>query len=152
MASNAPAVRRDEPEAQPTVAIKSFAELIAFVADKRDINAKMALERDVRLVRCEDGRLELALERSARPALINDLSRKLSEWTGKRWMVVVSAEQGAATVRAQNEAHEAELKRGVRGDPLVQAVLEKFPGAEIISVSKPNVPADEPTSDTSETD
>jgi DNA polymerase-3 subunit gamma/tau len=134
----------------PALAIATFPEIIALAAEKRDISTRMALERDVRLVRCEDGRLELALERSAKPTLINDLSRKLSEWTGKRWMVVVSAEQGAATVRAQNEAHEAELKRGVRGDPLVQAVLEKFPGAEIVSVSKPDVPADEPAADTSE--
>jgi histidinol phosphatase-like PHP family hydrolase len=34
----------------------------------------------------------------------------------------------------QAEAREAELKRGVRGDPLVQAVFAKFPGAEIVSV------------------
>ena len=113
----------------------------------------MSLERDVRLVRCEDGRLELALEKSARPTLINDLSRKLGEWTGKRWMVVVSAEQGAAPVKVQNEQREADLKRGVRADPMVAAVLDKFPGAEIVSVSKPDAEAPElPPSDTNETD
>ena len=51
---------------------------------------KIALERDVRLVRCEDGRLEIALEPSAAKTLVNDLSRKLEQWTGGRWMVVVS--------------------------------------------------------------
>ena len=96
---------------------------------------KTALERDVRLVRCEDGRLEIALEPSARHTLVNDLSRKLAEWTGKRWMVVVSAEPGAPTVKMQNDAREAELKRGVRAHPLVQSVLERFPGAEIVGVT-----------------
>ena len=75
---------------------------------------KMALERDVRLVRCEDGQLEIALEPSAPKTLVHDLSRKLSAWTGKRWMVVVSSEQGAPTLRAQAEARQAELERGVR--------------------------------------
>ena len=67
---------------------------------------------------------------------MNDLSQKLSAWTGKRWMVVVSAEQGAPTMRAQAEAEKAEMLRGVRADPLVQAVLTRFPGAEIVDVRR----------------
>ena len=43
-------------------AVKSFEDLIALAAEKRDLAIKSALERDVRLVRFEDGRLELALE------------------------------------------------------------------------------------------
>jgi DNA polymerase-3 subunit gamma/tau len=104
---------------------------------------KMALERDVRLVRCEDGRLEIALETTARPTLVNELSRKLGEWTGRRWMVVVSAERGAPTLKAQAEAREVELKRGVRANPLVQSVLNKFPGAEIVGVTVHGESADE---------
>jgi DNA polymerase-3 subunit gamma/tau len=88
----------------------------------------------LRLVRCEDGRLEVALEPSAPKTLIGELSRKLTAWTGRRWMVAVSAEQGAPTVREQTEAREAELRQGVRADPLVQAVLDRFPGAEIVAV------------------
>jgi DNA polymerase-3 subunit gamma/tau len=142
-----------QPAAAPTVALATFPDIIALAAEKRDIATKTALERDVRLVRCEDGRLELALEPSASKTFVHDLSRKLSAWTGKRWIVVVSAEQGGATVRAQNEAREAELKRGVRGDPLVQAVLDRFPGAEIVAVSQPDKPAaSEPASDESEPD
>jgi DNA polymerase-3 subunit gamma/tau len=151
--SAAPAPRPSEPvtkaETAPTstLALSTFADIIALAADRRDIAIKTALERDVRLVRCEDGRLELALEPSAPKTLINDLSRKLSEWTGKRWMVAVSTEQGAAPVKVQNDERAAELKRGVRGDPLVQAVLERFPGAEIVSVSKPDTPAAPPRDD-----
>ena len=50
--------------------------------------------------------------------------------------MVVSGETGAPTVRSQVEAREAELKAGVRGDPLVQAVLARFPGAEIVGVRR----------------
>ena len=46
---------------------------------------KAALEADMRLVRFEDGRLEVALEPNAARTLINDLSRKLEQWTGRRW-------------------------------------------------------------------
>jgi DNA polymerase III subunit gamma/tau len=116
------------------VSIETFEELIALAAQKRDIALKLALERDVRLVRCEDGRLEIALEKTASGNLVNDLSRKLSQWTNRRWVVIASTEQGEPTVKAQNDARQAELKIGVRTDPLVMAVLARFPGAEIVGV------------------
>jgi DNA polymerase-3 subunit gamma/tau len=117
-----------------TPVIARFEDLVALAAEKRDLQVKTALERDVRLVRCEDGRLEVALEPTAPKTLVNDLSRKISAWTGRQWVIVLSREPGAPTLRQQAEAREAELKRGVRGDPLVQAVLARFPGAEIVSV------------------
>jgi DNA polymerase III subunit gamma/tau len=134
----------DDPVAQadaaPTLSIGSFEALIALAQEKRDIGVKMALERDVRLVRCEDGQLEIALEATAPRTFVHDLQRKLTAWTGKRWIVVVSQEQGAATLRAQSEARQAEIERGVQSDPLVQAVLNRFPGAKIVGVTE-NAPA-----------
>jgi DNA polymerase-3 subunit gamma/tau len=127
---------RAEPAAPATLAVADFPALIALANEKRDLATKAALERDVRLVRFEDGRLEIALEANARKTLVHDLSRKLSEWTGRRWMVVVSAEPGAPTVSAQAQAKQSELEQGVRGDPLVQAVLARFPGAEIVGVRR----------------
>jgi DNA polymerase-3 subunit gamma/tau len=147
--SNEPMARLADPaEASPVLSVNSFAELIALAAEKRDIAAKMALERDVRLVRCEDGQLEIALESSAPKTLVHDLQRKLTGWTGKRWIVVVSKEQGAPTMRAQADAQQAEIERDVQSDPLVQAVLNRFPGAKIVGVTQ-NVPED--TDDNAET-
>ena len=141
--SENPAPENSEPAAAPTLAIASFPALIALAAEKRDIGMKLALERDVRLVRCEDGRLEIALEPSAPKTLVHDLQRKLNQWTGKRWMVVVSQEQGAPTLRAQADERKAEIERGVQSDPLVQAVLNRFPGAKIVGVTQATSGADE---------
>jgi DNA polymerase III subunit gamma/tau len=131
-----PVARHEEPTATPTLSIATFEELIALAVDKRDITVKMALERDVRLVRCEDGQLEIALESTAPKTFVHDLQRKLTGWTGKRWIVVVSKEQGAPTIRALAEAQQAEIERGVQTDPLVQAVLNRFPGAKIVGVTQ----------------
>ena len=124
-----------------------FEDVIALAAEQRDLQIKAALERDVRLVAFEDGQIEIALEPSASKALVSDLQRKLSMWTRRRWMVVVSRETGAATMKAQAEARDAELKIGVRGDPLVQAVLSKFPGAEIVAVRSREPEMPQPTAD-----
>jgi DNA polymerase-3 subunit gamma/tau len=145
-----PVARLAEPEpSPPPLVIGRFEELIALAAHKRDLGVKLALERDVRLVRCEVGRLEIGLEPSAAKTLVNDLSRKFSQWTNRRWMVVVSAEPGQPTVKSQNETRQAELKIGVRADPLVQAVLTRFPGAEIVDVRQtaPVLPPELPVGD-----
>jgi DNA polymerase-3 subunit gamma/tau len=130
--------------AEPTRSVSKFTDLIALAAEKRDLQTKTALERDVRLVRFEDGLLEFALEPTASKSLIGDLQRRLQDWTGKRWMVSVSNEAGAPTVRSQNEARRDEVERGVRADPLVQAVLQKFPGAEIVAVRSREADGDMP--------
>jgi DNA polymerase III subunit gamma/tau len=118
-------------------AFARFADLIAFVGEQRDLQLKTALERDVRLVRFEDGKLEIALEPSASKSLIGDLARRLGTLTGRRWMVAVSAEAGEPTVRTQLDAKREEFRRGVQADPLVQCVLARFPGAQIVAVRQP---------------
>ena len=134
-----------ETQSQPALRITSFPQLIALAAEKRDLLTKTALEADVRLVRIEDGRLELALERHASKGLINDLSRKLEQWTGKRWTVIVSNEAGQPTLRAQTEAAKSQRERAVESDPRVQEVMARFPGAKVVEVRK--LAAEPPESD-----
>ena len=130
-------VARGEESTAPVRSLASFEDLVALAAERRDLTIKSALERDVRLVRFEDGRLEISLEASAPKSLTGELSKKLSDWTGRRWMVIVSAEPGAPSLYAQAQMRKADLKDGVRADPLVQAVLARFPGAEIVDVRPP---------------
>ncbi|MBV9980393.1 MAG: DNA polymerase III subunit gamma/tau, partial [Bradyrhizobium sp.] len=121
---------------EPARKIASFRELVALAGEKRDLLTKSALETDVRLVRFEDGRLEVALERSAQRALVNELSRKLDLWTGRRWTVIVSNEKGQPTLREQSLVEKNERERAAEADPRVQEVLARFPGARIIEVRK----------------
>jgi DNA polymerase-3 subunit gamma/tau len=126
-----------DPQSAPAaLRISTFPELVALAGEKRDLLTKAALEADVRLVRIEDGRLELALERSAARTLINDLSRKLEQWTGRRWTVIVSNEAGQATLRSQNEVQKSQRERAAESDPRVQEVLARFPGAKVVEVRK----------------
>jgi DNA polymerase-3 subunit gamma/tau len=125
--------------AQPAPAalrIASFPELVALAGEKRDLLTKAALEADVRLVRIEDGRLEVTLERSAARTLINDLSRKLEQWTGRRWTVIVSNEAGQPTLRSQIEVERNQRERAAESDPRVKEVLARFPGAKVVEVRK----------------
>jgi DNA polymerase III subunit gamma/tau len=146
-ASARPQMMAPQPEANSTPALRitSFPQLVALAGEKRDIMAKTALESDMRLVRIEDGRLEVALERNAARGLVNDLSRKLEQWTGRRWTVIVSNEAGEPTLRSQNEVRKNEYARAAEADPRVQEVLARFPGAKVVEVRK--LAAEPPESD-----
>jgi DNA polymerase-3 subunit gamma/tau len=125
-----------EPQFAPALRISSFQQLVALAGEKRDLMTKAALEADVRLVRIEDGRLEVALERNAQRTLINDLSRKLEQWTGRRWTVIVSNEPGQPTLRSQNEVEKNQRERAAEADPRVKEVLARFPGAKVVEVRR----------------
>ena len=134
---------RSEPQAaSPALKLNSFEELVALAGDKRDLMTKTALEADVRLVKFEDGKIELALERSAARTMVSDLARKLEQWTGRRWAVVVSNETGQPTLRSQALQQRNERERAAEADPRVQEVLARFPGAKVVEVRKlaPSMP------------
>jgi DNA polymerase III subunit gamma/tau len=123
-------------ESTPVLRISTFPQLVALAGEKRDLLTRTALEADMRLVRFEDGRLEVALERHAARGLVNDLSRKLELWTGRRWTVVISNEAGQPTLRSQNEQARNEYARAAEADPRVQEVLARFPGAKVVEVRR----------------
>jgi len=138
-ASARPQALAPMPDAQAAPAarrIANFPELVALAGEKRDLLTKAALEADVRLVRIEDGRLEVTLERSAARTLINDLSRKLEQWTGRRWTVIVSNEAGQPTLRSQYEVERNQRERTAEADPRVREVLARFPGTKVVEVRR----------------
>lgn len=123
-------------QSAPALRITSFPQLVALAGEKRDLQARAALEADMRLVRIEDGRLEIALEPNASRMLVNDLSRKLEQWTGRRWTVIVSNEAGQPTLRSQSLAEKSQRERAAEADPRVQEVLARFPGAKVVEVRR----------------
>jgi DNA polymerase III subunit gamma/tau len=118
----------------PRVIISGLEDIVRLAQVHRDIQLKIALERDVHLVRFEQGSIEFSLAEGASSQLAQNMMRRLQEWTGQRWMVVISREHGAPTLKQQYDAQAKEKLTGVRALPLVHAALEIFTGAEIIAV------------------
>lgn len=117
-----------------TAALNSFEDLVVLAGARRDIKLKTELESNVRPVRFAAGQVEIALQPDAPRGLPNELMRKLEQWTGERWMVSVSDEQGEAPLADQKKARQQSLFREAREMPAVKAVLDTFPGAEILDV------------------
>lgn len=122
------------PDAAPVLRLRRFEDVVAMAGEQREVVLKRALERDVHLVRFEEGHIEFSLAEGASRTVANDLSRALQQWTGQRWMVAVSSDAGAQTLHHQAKSAERQRKEGAANHPLVQAVLAKFPGAQIVNV------------------
>jgi DNA polymerase-3 subunit gamma/tau len=120
---------------QRTVALTSYEDVLALCSQKRDVQLRMHLEDHVSLISFQPGHIEVFPLEGAPKGLAGDLGRKLSEWTGERWVVSVGREMGAQPV---GEVIRAERQRRINEaakDPAVAPLLEAFPDAKIIDVS-----------------
>jgi len=120
----------------------SFLEVLELFDQHREAQLRVHLYANVHLVRFEPGQIELRPTAAAPRDLPNRLGQLLTEWTGRRWVVAVSAEPGQPTLRDTHEAHVQEMRSAAAQDPLVRAVLDAFPGARIEAVRE--IEADAP--------
>src|SRR5690606_998213 len=128
----------------PEVRISSLADIAALADQNRDKFFKIQLKNHVRPVRFDNGHIEVTLTPEAPKTLLNDLANRLQNWTGRRWVVLLSKEEGGQTLaEAENAKRETALS-DARSDPAVAAILSRFPGAKIIDV---RIPDDAPESD-----
>jgi DNA polymerase-3 subunit gamma/tau len=132
----------------PTSAIEhepmpqSFAEVVALFDKRREAVIRSQLREHVHLIAFEPGRIEFRPAEGAPSNLANRISQLLGEWTGERWLVARSeAAPAEPTLREQEERRDRDLRNEVAGHPLVQAVLETFPGATVTAVRERFAPA-----------
>ncbi|MEE8273604.1 MAG: DNA polymerase III subunit gamma/tau [Alphaproteobacteria bacterium] len=115
----------------------SLAEVVALADAKREPVLAANLRNHVRLVRFDPGRIEFRPTDDAPETLANDIRERLGDWSGERWVVVVSNdEEGAPTLAEQAEKARARRIAEAKDHPLVRAVLDTFPEAEVTDVRK----------------
>jgi DNA polymerase-3 subunit gamma/tau len=122
------AIPQDAPQ------LRSLEDVLALANQRRELQIKHALKNFVRLVSIEPGRLEISLDERAPANFAGTLGTRLTQWTGARWVVVVSRERGGETLQERENADQDRLKTEARNHPAVRAVLQEFPGAEIVGV------------------
>ncbi|MCF3627614.1 DNA polymerase III subunit gamma/tau [Thalassospiraceae bacterium LMO-SO8] len=114
--------------------IESFTDLVALAGQLKEGILQSHMTAQVHLVTFEPGRMEFRPGPGAPDNLAGDLGKFLKSVTGERWMVTVSNEAGQPTLAEQRAKAQAAEKDEVSQHPLVKAVMEAFPGAEISDV------------------
>ncbi len=119
-----------EPPPQPD----SFAAVAQLFADRREAILHAHIRNNLHLVRFDPGRIEVRPSEHAPPNLTNRMGELLTKWTGRRWVVSVSREQGAQTLSQVAARMAEQILSEAAAHPLVKAALEAFPGAAIEAV------------------
>ncbi|MBX5452810.1 MAG: DNA polymerase III subunit gamma/tau [Acidobacteriia bacterium] len=114
--------------------LTSFRDVVALAAAEREALLHARLTHMVHLVRFAPPVLELRLEPDAPRDLVSQLASLLQRSTGERWTIALSHEEGEPTLAEQEKAADAARRRAAAQHPLVQAILEAFPGARIDAV------------------
>ena len=143
MAASRPAAAL--PAAQPIASVEAtalarfetFGDVVALVRARRDMKLLVEIEAGVRLVRYAPGRIEFEPGPEAAPDLAARIGERLRAFTGARWGVSVVSGGGAPSIAELRTEREGALKAEALTHPLVQAVLEAFPGAKIRDVRPP---------------
>jgi len=136
VATQPPETVQPAPPPPPAMAkVGSYRELMALAGAKRDVLLKLALESQMRPVSFSEGQIEVALAEGADPGVIAMLSARLQQWTGSRWLVTVSSKPPEGmTLREERQERQKAAHAAAHEDPLVQAILETFPGAKVVNV------------------
>jgi DNA polymerase-3 subunit gamma/tau len=130
-------VMQGEPE--QALYVKSFAEAVEMFHARREALLHNYLMREVRLVRFEQGRVELNICGEVPLDFAGRVGKNLSDWTKTRWVVILSREQGDAPLQVQRDEEAAKEREAIKSHPLVAKVLESFPGAEVVKITNKGV-------------
>ena len=123
-----------QPEGAPSASIRNLEDMVALAAANNAPILRVALENYVHLVHLEPGRIEFRPHARAPRTLAGDLQQKLRDWTGERWAVSIASQGGAPTLAEQKQSAKTARFEAVAQEPMVRAVLDRFPGAEIVAV------------------
>tara|TARA_B100000035_G_scaffold72430_1_gene59772 strand:+ start:56 stop:1708 length:1653 start_codon:yes stop_codon:yes gene_type:complete len=114
--------------------INTFNQLLDVCTKKKEIKLKYELEKNVNLVRFENNRIEISFNDNLDKNFVKDLSLKLFEWTGARWIITFSKLKGDLSIKDKEKNKKVELLNKAKKTQLYKSVIEKFPDADLIEI------------------
>ena len=116
--------------------ILSFEDLIYLTSKKKEIQLKYDLENNVNLIKFSEGKIDISFNQNLDKNFVRNLSSKLVQWTGNRWVITLSKEIGNKTF-SENQAmkKEEQLNDEKKGD-IYKKFKNIFSDAELLEVKK----------------
>ena len=122
-------------KAEEKLNVNSFDQLLKICNEKKEIKLKYELEKNVNLVHFENNRIEISFNDNLDKNFIKDLSLKLFEWTGDRWIITLSKSKGELSIKDKQQNKKIKNINSAKQSKLYKNLIEKFPDADLIDVN-----------------
>ena len=119
-----------------TLKITSFDDLIKICNENKEIKLKYELENNVNLVKFERLRIEISFNEKLDKNFIKDLTFKLQEWTGERWIITLSKAIGEISLKEKLKKEKKQKIETIQKSKFFLDLKEKFPDIKLIDIKE----------------
>ena len=114
--------------------VNSLADLISICTEKKEIELKYELENNVNLISFDSNKIEISFNENLNKNFIKNLTHKLLNWTGERWIISLSKKFGSKSIKElQADALNKNLNDLKNSETYTNAI-NKFPDLEVTNI------------------
>ena len=124
----------DNPKLSNKTNISSFSDLILICTSKKEIKLKYELEKNVNLVSFKNKNIEISFNERLDKNFIKNLTSKLLDWTGDRWIITLSKKIGSGTINEVRKINKNFDLEDLKNSDKYKKAISLFPDLEIINV------------------
>ena len=118
------------------IQVLSFEDLIQLASKKKEIQLKYDLEKNVNLIKFTQGKIDISFNQNLDKNFVRNLSAKLVEWTGNRWVITLSKEKGNRTFFETQNINKEKLLNEEKEGKVYKNIKKIFSDAELLEVKK----------------
>jgi DNA polymerase-3 subunit gamma/tau len=118
------------------IEITSFQDLIVQANKEKEIELKYDLERNVKLVSFNKGKIDISFNEKLNKNFIKNLTEKLLLWTGERWIISLSKNTDAKSIYEINQEDKSNKIEEFKKSKIAQDIQKAFPDAKLIDLKE----------------
>jgi DNA polymerase-3 subunit gamma/tau len=118
------------------IEITNFQDLINLANKEKEIELKYDLERHVKLVSFNKGKIDISFNEKLNKNFIKNLTEKLLSWTGERWVISLSKNNNAKSIYEKNLEDKNNKIQEFKKSKIAQDIQKAFPDAKLIDLTE----------------
>ena len=118
------------------IKIENFQDLINLANKEKEVELKFDLERNVKLVSFNKGKIDISFNENLNKHFIKNLTEKLLLWTGERWIISLSKNTEAKSVYEQNIQLKSSKLVDFKKSLTARKIEDAFPDAQLLDIQE----------------
>ena len=116
--------------------ISSFEDLIKFSSEKKEVHLKYDLENNVNLIKFSEGKIDISFNENLDKNFVRNLSERLLDWTGKRWVIALAKKEGQKTYSEMKNIKQKKILEQEKTGEIYKKFKDTFSDVELLEVKK----------------